>query len=250
VIQLPALDCHAHIAPDVTADQLARLVPSVVFAVTRWPDEAKQVAYRKDQRIVWGLGVHPSRVARGETPDLAAVRELLPQFALVGEIGLDRRSGNLALQVSVLRQVLSLATDQPVILSVHSNGAVDELLELLEEAPRTGVVLHWFNGAPSQIDRAVRLGCYFSVNAAMEPTKLLQIPSDRLLPETDYPATRRHGGRLPGDTGTTERLLADLSGSSVEDVRHQSYRNLRAVLLSSGAIDRVSATISDLVLLV
>src|SRR5450759_5976071 len=50
MIGLPPLDCHAHIASDVTARQLARLAPAIVFAVTRSPREAEAVSLRSERR--------------------------------------------------------------------------------------------------------------------------------------------------------------------------------------------------------
>ncbi|MBE0418390.1 MAG: TatD family hydrolase, partial [Coriobacteriia bacterium] len=127
MISLPLLDCHAHIAPDATADQLARLAPSVVFAVTRSPEEARRVVGRSDQRVVWGLGAHPALVAKGGGLDPGELIELLPRFAFVGEIGLDRRSGRMDRQVEFLRCVLEALGGHPAMVSIHSNGAVNEV---------------------------------------------------------------------------------------------------------------------------
>ena len=59
---LPPLDCHAHIAADVSQAQVQALGHSVVFAMTRSVREARY-ALRPDAadapRLVWGLGVHP-----------------------------------------------------------------------------------------------------------------------------------------------------------------------------------------------
>lgn len=249
MIKLPLLDCHAHIAPDVTADQLARLSPSVVFAVTRSPDEARRVASRNDQRVVWGLGAHPSHIAKGGEVDIALLRSLLPQFGLVGEIGLDRRSGHVPHQIAELRRVLEATNDEPVMLSLHSTGCIEELLELLEAQPHPGAVLHWFTGTAEQTKRAVDLGCYFSVNVAMDRDVVARVPFTRLLPETDYPATRRAGTRLPGDTASLESLIADLHDETPEQVRMQFYRNLRSLSLASGVVDRLPERIADLLLL-
>ncbi len=56
---LPRLDCHAHIAPDVTPAQVAALGGAIVFAVTRSPAEAAAAARRRDDTIIWGYGAHP-----------------------------------------------------------------------------------------------------------------------------------------------------------------------------------------------
>ncbi len=57
---LPSLDCHAHIAPDVTRHQLDTLGHTHIFAVTRSLSEAEEVAERVDSRLTWGIGIHPA----------------------------------------------------------------------------------------------------------------------------------------------------------------------------------------------
>lgn len=250
MIGFPPLDCHAHISPDVTGDQLARLAPAIIFAVTRSPDEARCVVRRRDQHVVWGLGAHPSYVAKGGEVDLSLLHRLLPHFALLGEIGLDRRSGHLDRQTAGLRRVLEAIREEPVVLSLHSSGCIDKLLDMLEVVPHPGVVLHWFTGTPEQLDRASRLGCYFSVNVGMDLRLISQVPPNRLLPETDYPATRRRGCQLPGDLAALESAVVSIHDTTIEDVRMQWYRNLRTLMLDSGAIDRLPSTVSDLLLLV
>src|SRR5699024_12477646 len=84
---LPALDAHAHIAPDVTPAQIAALGQSVVFAMTRSLDEARQVRNRRDPALVWGVGVHPGVAAERAAWDSKEFTDLLGSFALVGEIG-------------------------------------------------------------------------------------------------------------------------------------------------------------------
>ena len=56
---LPKLDCHAHIAPDVTVPQVAALKGAIIFAMTRSPGEAAAAARRHDETILWGYGAHP-----------------------------------------------------------------------------------------------------------------------------------------------------------------------------------------------
>jgi len=83
------LDCHAHIAPDVTSAQLTSLGEAHVFAMTRSFDEAAAVVTRYDPVLTWGLGVHPGVPAARAAYDSERFRSLLPRFALVGEMGLD-----------------------------------------------------------------------------------------------------------------------------------------------------------------
>ena len=250
MIGLPLLDCHAHIAPDVTSRQLARLGSAIIFAVTRSPAEATKVSSRLDRHVVWGCGLHPSFVAKGGDADLSTFLRQLHHFAFVGEVGLDRRSGHIERQTQVLAQVLEAVAGQPVLLSLHSNGCVDELLDLLEAHPHDGYVLHRFVGDELQLERALGLRCYFSVNIAMPDELLARIPLDRLLPETDYPALRRSKGGLPGDTQRLEANIARLLGLEILEVRRAWYRNLRKISLSTGAIDRMPRDLADLLVVV
>jgi TatD DNase family protein len=164
----------------------------------------------------------------------------------VGEVGLDRRAGKLQDQIRVLRAVFSAISGEPVLVSVHSAGCTAEIVELVREMPHPGIILHWFLGSAEVVRRAVAAGCYFSVNGAMSDEALRQIPLDRMLPETDFPSTvRSGGGSRPADTAHLEHRLAELLSQPVERLRWSWYRNLRAVALASGALERLPATLAD-----
>lgn len=238
--KLPALDCHAHVAPDVTRTQLAALGDVVVFAVTRSLDEAESVVDRRDMRVMWGCGIHPGVRSAMSAYDERRLARLVSRFALIGEIGMDRRAGQRAEQARVLRSILRTTSDQPVLLSLHSAGCVGELLDVFSERPHPGAILHWFLGDGDAVRRAVELGCFFSVNAGMSDHALSSIPVDRMLPETDFPSTSRiGGGRRPGDIVTLEGRVAQLTGEPVNSLRSRWYRNLRSIATASGALDRV-----------
>lgn len=244
--ELPPLDCHAHLAPDVTQKQIRALGGAVVFAVTRSLAEAELVAGRTDETLVWGCGVHPGVAKARQAFDEDRMRELLGNFALVGEVGLDRSAGRLDDQLRVFEGVLRAAQDSPVLVSVHSAGCTNQVVDLIERLPHSGLILHWFLGASTEVERATRAGCYFSVNSAMGEELLRCIPRDRMLPETDFPSTaRRGGGRVPGDTSRLEQRIAAIQAEAAERVRWRWYRNLRALALASGAIDRFPDALAD-----
>lgn len=238
--ELPPLDTHAHIAADVTAAQIGALEPAVVFAMTRSVKEGLYTL-RPDaassESLVWGLGSHPGVAQTVAQFDGDAFVKAVERFAIIGEVGLDRR-GDDAGQMAMFRSVLRAAEGQPVLLSVHSTGRCTAVLDEIERAPHPGVVLHWFNGSAIEVSRAVDLGCYFSVNAAMTPAVLKRIPLERVLTETDFPASpTKTGARRPGDVTRIETALATLFGR--DDVRAQVWANLAAVCRRSGAVDRM-----------
>lgn len=236
---LPRLDCHAHIAPDVTPSQVAGLGGALVLAMTRTPAEARTAARRRDGTLLWGLGAHPglpTALAAAETLDLDVA---LSGFVVVGEIGLDRR-GPAAPQTRVLEAVLTACDARPVLVSLHSTGRTRELLTILRRHPHPGAVLHWFNGTADEIAEAVDLGCYFSVNNAMSDDRLTAIPRDRLLPETDFPSSRRSTlAKLPGDTTALEQRLGLRDGVTAHAIRRHLWSNFGRLADTAGVTPRL-----------
>lgn len=236
---LPPLDCHAHIAPDVTRPQITGLNGALVFAMTRTPGEARAAARRSDPTLAWGFGAHPGLPEAISRVNETVLREAVRAHAVMGEIGLDRR-GSARLQREALEALLDACQGQPVVLSLHSTGRTRQLLDVLRQQPHPGAMLHWFNGTPDEISEAVALGCFFSVNNAMTDDRLAQIPTDRMLPETDFPASRKITlASKPGDTRALEKRLAQRDGSHEIVVRHGFYRALTSLLTTSGARSRM-----------
>jgi TatD DNase family protein len=163
---------------------------------------------------------------------------------VVGEIGLDKRSGHLEKQEYILRSILRLVADEPVLLSVHSRGCADHVLDILAEVPHRGTILHWFMGTDAAVVRAVSIGCYFSVNENMSKQMLTKIPLDRMLPETDSP----FGARRPGDIEVLEQMIASITDLDRDTLRRRWYRNLRDVATASGAMDKLPDEIFHLIL--
>ncbi len=237
--ELPPLDCHAHIAPDVTRSQIAGLKGALVFAMTRTPGEARAAARRADATLAWGFGAHPGLPDAINRLDDAALHAAVQAHVVMGEIGLDRRGPD-GPQRDALEAILDACHGQPVLLSLHSTGRTGQLLDILRENPHPGAVLHWFNGTPNEISEAIALGCYFSVNNAMSDDRLTQIPTDKMLPETDFPASRKITlASKPGDTRALEQRLAHRDGIPETVVRHGFYRTLGGLAAAAGVRSRL-----------
>ena len=242
--ELPALDAHAHIPGDATPSQITALGDATVFSMTMSLQEATRVRDRRDPTIVWGVGLHPREATARDEWNPEQFRVLLDSFALVGEIGLDDRGDNFAQQRSIFKEILALVRDQPVLLSIHSSGATTEVVQDLLEAPPSGAILHWFNGDLHDIKQSVELGVYFSVNAAMPEEQIRQMPMERVLCETDFPA-RSPKAREPADVNAVEQLLSRAWRASLEEVRAATWSNLRTISEASGAIERMPVSVVD-----
>lgn len=245
-IQHPNLDCHAHIAPDVTAEQLERLGDVLILAVTRTLDEAEATSPQSDPHVIWGCGVHPGLREARDSYDAGRFRELVSRFALIGEVGMDRRAGDITSQERTLRSILEVAAVEPILVSIHSAGCTRKVVDMLKATPHPGAILHWFLGTDAEVEEAASIGCFFSVNGAMTDDQVRRVPLSRLLPETDYPsAARRGGGTRPGDTAGLKKRVAILHGLSGEEVDYRWHRNLLAVATRSRALDRFPAPVAD-----
>lgn len=100
------------------------------------------------------------------------------------------------LQIKVFREIIELCERYgEKIVSIHSLKSAGTVLEILQEYKKKGnnkYILHWFTGSISQVERAIELGCYFSINPNMLKTKsgleiIKRVPVTRILLETDAP---------------------------------------------------------------
>lgn len=242
-MHFPPLDCHAHVAPDVTDAQVRTLGGANVFAMTRTLDEFEAATANPQHGLIWGVGVHPGvPTALSQWPEerfAAAARRSI----LMGEVGLDRR-GDKSLQTQIFDGILRTAP--PSLISVHSTGRTREVVDAVVRNPHPGIVLHWFTGDRGDVARAVAAGCYFSINAAMADDQMTVIPLDRVLPETDFPAARsRTRAKAPGDIDALERTVARLTGDTREVVRRRWYGNLAALSKRASIYDRLSGSLRE-----
>jgi TatD DNase family protein len=235
----PPLDTHAHIDVTITPSDLLGL-RAVVFAASRSLEESRQALDRQpsDLLTVWGLGVHPGLKTALEQFNIDTFKALLNRTAYVGEVGLDGRAkSRLNLQRAVLDDILTELQASARITSLHSYGATNELVELLQSAPIEGAVLHWWLGDVAATKKAVEIGAYFSINAATMKNRaaLDQIPPDRILTETDHPDGDRWSAqpRQPGNVTTVETELGRHYGITAADLRRTCWKNLRTLTEST-----------------
>lgn len=227
--RLPPLDLHAHISVTVPPTDLERL-GAVVFAATRSLEEYESVRSRRDPVTVWGVGCHPGVPGAQRAYDASRFENLIQSTAYVSEVGLDRRSKvPMEEQVRVFSSILERLQRTPRIIAIHSSGAPGQVLDLLERHQINGAVLHWWRGDEAATKRALRLGCWFSVNSAgmKHAADIAPIPLDRLLSETDHPSGDRGSSppTQPGAVGDVEMSFARLYGIAVDDVRQQVWVN-------------------------
>lgn len=86
------------------------------------------------------------------------------------------------------------ATDRKII-SIHSRKAEPDVISELKSVKNSRIILHWYSGSLRDLDKALAMGCYFSINHAMIKSshgmKIIDsIPMNRILIESDAPFTQ------------------------------------------------------------
>ncbi|OJU23427.1 MAG: hydrolase TatD [Sphingomonas sp. 66-10] len=235
--------CHLDLYPDPAATARKAAEDGVyILSVTTTPSAFAGTSALAPEggRIRTALGMHPE-LAASRRHELRLFHDLLPTVEYIGEVGLDGsppHRDTLTAQAEVLHEILdACAAAGGRIISLHSRGAPEMLLDMLEFEPLAGTfVLHWFSAKPVIIERAAKLGCWFSAGPGMMASRsgrdaVDAMPLDRLLPETDGPFGMAQGVPLaPGGGGATYRDVAALKMMSAKEVERLMTSNFRRLV--------------------
>lgn len=238
------IDFHCHLDLYPQPSRIARICAErglYVLSVTTTPSAWQGTSRLAQRRIRTALGLHP-QLAHERKAELGLFDELLPQARYVGEIGLDgapefRPHGKD--QFAVFDHILrACAQAGGRIMSIHSRRSASAVLDGLESHPDAGVpVLHWFSGSARDLDRAIALGCWFSVGPAMLNGKrgkglAARMPRERVLTESDGPFAQMEGRAvLPWEVDRAVIGLADLWGSDKQQTQSALNDNLHRLTL-------------------
>jgi TatD DNase family protein len=224
--------CHIDLYPDPKKvieliDEAKIYVLSVTTTPKAW--SKTNLLSKGKPRIRTALGLHP-QIAHERLNELGLFDRLINETKYVGEIGLDgspELKQHLPAQLQAFEHILRTSTNAGgKILSVHSRRAEAQVLDALGLFPNAGVpVLHWFSGSKKQLQRAIDMGCWFSVGPAMVRSMngkgLVQLmPRNRILLESDGPFVKvSNRPALPTDTELVVKELGLLWSLSFNETR-------------------------------
>jgi len=194
-------------------------------------------------QVFASAGVHPNHDQGAlDSPTYVELREAVedPVVVAVGETGLDyyRSEGDLEWQLDRFRRHIAISREVGKPLIVHTRRANRDTISIMREegAADAGGVMHCFSEDWPTAKAALDLGFYVSIsgivtfkNADTVREVARQIPSDRLLVETDAPylAPVPHRGHTnePAFVADTARFLAELRGVDLETLAQQTTDN-------------------------
>jgi len=231
------LDLYPHPIEIAQASDRARVI---TIAVTNLPS-AFESAYpyvRPFKYVRLALGLHPL-MADQHLREREGFRRLVDRTSYIGEVGLDfspEARSTRTIQIDSFRFVLKALHGKTKFITLHSRRAESAVLDALEEHCCSPAVFHWFTGPPTALERALRLGHYFSANPAMclSPKgrkTIASLPRDRLLSETDGPFVRiGRRSAVPSDVAMVEDYLSGLWDTDKQTVSRILRQNLSEIL--------------------
>jgi TatD DNase family protein len=257
---LALYDVHCHVHGEEfdadraeVLDRAARAGLRFVLAMGEGLDDNRRVleAAAGHPMVLPCLGQHPDRATSEPVgPVLEQIRVHAGSLAAVGEVGLDfwiaKGPEERERQREALEQLVALALELDLPLSVHSRSAGHQAIDLLAACGARRVCLHAFDGAAKHAARAVELhGYLFSVppSVVRSPQKqklVRRLPLSSLLLETDSPVLGpdREARNVPQNITVAADAISGIKGCAVEEVERICGENARRLF----RLDRFSGS--------
>ena len=257
---ITVVDTHAHLTGSEYDEDRAEVIDrahesgvgTIVTVGTETESIRESIALAEQYHGVLAIiGFHPHVADAVSKADVAALAGLAghPGVVAIGEIGLDfhRDYSPRDRQRETLDWQLALAAELGLPVVIHCRDAHEEMLSVLRKGTaglgtsgRAVGVIHCFVGDTDLARRYIEMGFYLSLAAYIGyPSSrdahdtICDIPSDRLLVETDCPyfAPQRIRGKRsePAHVRETAVELAGIRGVPFETIARETTENARAV---------------------
>jgi TatD DNase family protein len=225
--------------------QAAGVVRLMTIGVTlETSRRAVQIA-RSRTGVYASVGVHPHDAQACSEKTLAELVRLsrAPEVRAWGETGLDfnRMYSPRDEQEKWFQRQLQAAAEVALPMIFHERDSQGRFLELLKTCPPPpgAAVVHCFSGTQSELKRFLDMGYYIGITGILTLKErgqflrglVCQIPSDRLLVETDAPyltpepQRRRLRRNEPAFVRTVLLKLAEVRRENAEDLAETVYQN-------------------------
>ena len=192
--------------------------------------------------IYAAVGWHPheAKFFTEESETLLRQWCTMPKVRAIGEIGLDYfyDLSEREIQRKVFARQMELARELKMPVVIHDRDAHAECMEIIKRFPEVRGEFHCYSGSAEMAKEILDMGWYLGFTGAItfkNARKALEViemcPNDRILIETDCPylAPVPHRGKRNDSRNLPymAQVIAEIKGSSVEDVAEMTNRNGR-----------------------
>src|SRR5437899_12598479 len=149
---------------------------------------------QKSRLVLPFLSLHHKNDHDDPTAIMKLTEKNSKQISGIGEIGIDKTyvtdDAGFKRQLFIFDKMLSLAEKLSKPVSIHSRRTLDEIFSILTSYSLKGILLHWFGGSKTQLNKAMDLKCFVSYGPAMiyshdKQILLSHTDLDEILLETD-----------------------------------------------------------------
>lgn len=238
--------CHVHLCDTGTTSEIidrarAAGVTRLLTVGIDLGSSRTAVELAAQDGVFASVGIHPNSAGEWGPEARAAIEELVsrPGVVAVGESGLDfyREHASPQSQHEAFVDHIALAKRADKTLVIHTRSSIDEALDVLERVgPPPRVIFHCWSGDAAQLSRAVALGAFisFAGNVSFKSAddlraRAAEVPSDRVLVETDAPfltpAPNRGRPNEPRNVAFVGAAVAEARATAVGTLAQLTFAN-------------------------
>lgn len=201
----------------------------------------------RESDVFASVGIHPHEADKHEDLGRGALLAATEDSRVIGigETGLDYyyEHSNRETQARLFRMHIDVARETGLPVIIHTRDAEDDTFQILEEETGKGAfpaLIHCFTASAEFGRKVLDLGLTISLsgivtfkNAKELQEAARQVPSDRLLVETDSPflAPVPNRGKTcePAFVADTAKFVAELRGTDPEHLAQQTTANFASL---------------------
>lgn len=202
-------DTHAHLNAEQYNEDLEQVieraksekVEKIVVVGFDRPTITRAMELIEEYDFIYAaIGWHPVDAIDMTDEDLAWIKDLSQheKVVAIGEMGLDYYwdKSPKDVQKEVFRRQIALAKEVKLPIVIHNRDATEDVVTILKEegAAEVGGIMHCFTGSLETAKACMEMNFYISFGGpvtfknAKKPKEVVkEIPSDKLLIETDCP---------------------------------------------------------------
>ena len=203
------IDSHCHLdheplinnLSDVIARSKAAGVNKILTICTTKESYKNILSIVKHDPMIYGtFGIHPHETNKDKVTKDQILNEISKEKKIigVGETGLDfyYNNSDKEAQIKSFHEHIEASIDLNMPLIIHSRNAENETFDILNEYANSNIkiLMHCFTGSLNFAKKLMKLNAYFSASGIITFKNSLdlqktfeQIPTDKLLVETDSP---------------------------------------------------------------
>ncbi|MFP7210768.1 TatD family hydrolase [Bacillus safensis] len=248
-------DTHAHLNAEQYKEDLEQVieraksekVEKIVVVGFDRPTITKAMELIEEYDFIYAaIGWHPVDAIDMTDEDLAWIKDLSQheKVVAIGEMGLDYYwdKSPKDVQKEVFRRQIALAKEVNLPIVIHNRDATEDVVTILKEegAAEVGGIMHCFTGSLETAKACMDMNFYISFGGpvtfknAKKPKEVVkEIPSDRLLIETDCPYLTpvpfRGKRNEPSYVKYIAEQIAELREISFEELAELTTKNAKKV---------------------